>query len=119
VEDYQTDCLIVLLGKPNIQLKAPSSSATYVGQSAVFHCVVVGEPDPVVHWKNSSNSIITDGGRFAVFSNGTLVINNLLKTDDGSLYTCEAVNSYGTTAASATLRVNGMWCSLCKGHCFV
>jgi len=98
---------------------APSTSSTYVGQTAVFHCVVVGEPDPVVHWKNNSNSIITDGGRFEVFGNGTLKINNLLKTDDGSLYTCEAVNSYGTTAASATLRVNGTWCSLCREQCFV
>ena len=99
--------------------KAPSLSSTYVGQSAVFHCVVVGDPDPVVHWKNSSNSIITSGGRFEVFRNGTLEINNLLKTDDGSLYTCEAVNSYGTTAASTTLRVNGMWGTLCQEQCFV
>ena len=114
-----TDCLIILLGKPSILFKAPSSSSTYVGQSAVFHCVVVGDPDPVVHWKNSSNSIIISGGRFEVFSNGTLEINNLLKTDDESLYTCEAVNSYGTTAASTTLRVNGMWFSLWKEQCFV
>ena len=114
-KDDQTEWLIVILGKPSITLfKAPSLSSTYVGQSAVFYCVVIGDPDPVIHWKNSSNSIITSGGRFKVFSNGTLEIKNLLKTDDWSLYTCEATNSFGTTAASATLHVSGMLWNLVK-----
>ena len=81
--------------------------AAYVGQSGEFHCVAVGDPNPTVHWKNSS-VIITTGGRFEVFINGSLKINNLLKSDDGSLYICEAENSYGITTASATLQVHGM-----------
>ena len=102
------DCYSILLGKPSIiRFQAPSSLTTYVGQSAVFHCDVVGDPEPVVNWKNSSNSIISGGVKFQVFSNHTLKIINLQKSDDGNLYTCEAENSYGVTAASATLRVNG------------
>lgn len=80
---------------------------TFIGQSATFHCIAVGDPRPTVRWKNSS-AIITTSGKFEVFSNGSLKINNLLKSDDGSFFTCEAENLYGTTAASTTLHVNGM-----------
>ena len=74
----------------------------------MFHCITVGDPKPIVRWKNSSSAIITTHGRFEVFSNGSLKISNLQKSDDGGLFICEAENLYGTTAASTTLRVNGM-----------
>lgn len=96
---------LAVKGKPTI-LQAPSVLSTYIGQSGMFHCVVVGDPKPTVHWKNSSGIIITSGGRFDVFSNNSLKISNLLKSDDGSFFTCEAENSYGKTAASTTLYVN-------------
>lgn len=95
---------LAVKGKPTI-VQAPSVLAAYVGQSGEFHCVAVGDPNPTVRWKNSS-VIITTGGRFEVFINGSLKINNLLKSDDGSLYICEAENSYGITTASATLQVH-------------
>ena len=75
----------------------------------MFYCEVVGAPKPIVNWKNGSNVIISSGGRFEVFSNGSLRISNLMKSDDGSLFICEARNLYGTTSASATLHVNGMY----------
>ena len=84
----------------------------------MFHCVVVGDPKPTVHWKNSSGIIITSGGRFDVFSNNSLKISNLLKSDDGSFFTCEAENSYGKTAASTTLYVNGEYQRSCKKCAF-
>lgn len=68
----------------------------------------------MVYWKNSSNLIIISGGRFEVFSNGILVINNLLKIDDRSLYICEVVNLYGIIVVSVILFVGGMWCLICK-----
>lgn len=93
-------------GKPTI-VQAPTALVSYVGQSVIFHCVVVGNPKPNVCWKNSSE-IVTTRGRIEVFSNGSLKINNLLKSDDGSFFICEAKNSYGISTASATLHVNGM-----------
>lgn len=104
----QQHIIFVFLGKPTI-IQAPSLLSTYVGLSGIFHCVVVGNPKPTVRWKNSSNAIITSGGRFEVFSNESLKISNLLKSDDGSFFTCEAENSYGTTTASTTLRVTGQF----------
>ena len=102
--------LITVLGVPAVSIsKTPSSSATYVGQSALFHCEVVGYPKPVLNWKNISDAIISSGGRFEVFSNGSLRINNLVKSDDGSLFICKAYNSFGSTSASTTLIVNGMY----------
>lgn len=104
----QQHIIFVFLGKPTI-IQAPSLLSTYVGLSGIFHCVVVGNPKPTVRWKNGSNAIITSGARFEVFSNKSLKISNLLKSDDGSFFTCEAENSYGTTTASTTLRVTGQF----------
>ena len=73
----------------------------------MLHCVVVGDPKPTVRWKNST-AIIKTGGRFEVFSNGSLKISSLEKSDNGRLFTCEAENSYGITLASSTLNVDGM-----------
>ena len=73
----------------------------------MLHCVVVGDPKPTVRWKNNT-AIINTGGRFEVFSNGSLKISSLEKSDDGRLFTCEAENSYGITLASSTLNVDGM-----------
>lgn len=98
------------LGKPTI-IQLPSVSVGYVGQPGEFHCVVVGDPKPSIQWKNDSD-VITTGGRLEVFVNGTLKIKRLLKSDDGSLFTCEAENLYGSTSASASLQVNGTVCHL-------
>ena len=93
------------IGKPTI-IQPPSVLDAYVGQPGVFHCVAVGDPKPSIQWKNGSD-VISTGGRLEVFVNGTLKIKGLLKSDDSGFFTCEAENSYGSTSASASLRVNG------------
>lgn len=94
------------LGKPMI-IQPPSVLVAYVGQPGEFHCVAVGDPKPSIQWRNDSD-VVTTGGRLEAFVNGTLKIKGLLKSDDGSLFTCEAKNSYGSTSASAFLQVNGI-----------
>jgi len=95
--------ILAVKGKPTI-IQPPSVLVAYVGQPGVFHCVAVGDPKPSIQWRNDSD-VVTTGGRLEVFVNGTLKIKSLLKSDDSSFFTCEAENLYGSTSASASLKV--------------
>ena len=80
--------------------------SSHQGQSASFHCVTIGIPQPSVSWKDPQNNAISSTGRFEILSNGTLRIRDLKKSDAG-FYKCVASNSFGDTPASAFLTVLG------------
>ena len=78
-------------------------------KSAVFDCAVnPSELMPKITWKQTKDKKKTPvselGSRFTVFSNGSLEIKRLIKSDQ-AFYVCIASNFIGTVQTSAYLRV--------------
>lgn len=61
---------------------------------ALFSCVATGDPAPKIVWFRGSTAIPTDGDRYEVMDNGTLMIHNTDETDVGFIE-CMAKNAAG------------------------
>ncbi|OON20634.1 immunoglobulin I-set domain protein, partial [Opisthorchis viverrini] len=92
--------------KPRI-VRAPSSIATIAGQSALFVCLVEGNPAPKVQWKVSGTAVSEEHfGKTARAPRGSVLrVTNTLPNYNGAVITCTATNALGRAEESATLTV--------------
>ena len=68
-------------------------------------CAATGTPRPTISW-NINGQPLRAGGRLVVQDNGTLLIRNAVKGDQG-VYTCTAKNYEGEDSSSSNVHVNG------------
>ncbi|GLV37958.1 Neuroglian [Carabus blaptoides fortunei] len=71
-------------------------------KTIIMKCRVFGVPKPRVEWYRSGKKLT--GGRYEVWNNGDLQIQNVQFSDAGE-YTCYASNKFGQVEASTSLRV--------------
>ena len=74
-----------------------------------LNCEPDAAPPPTFEWSKvtgNNQGVITPGGRYKLFSNGTLVIANVTKNDEGR-YSCEATNFLDSATATAGATVLG------------
>ncbi|XP_067327283.1 immunoglobulin superfamily containing leucine-rich repeat protein [Anolis sagrei] len=121
--NLKMDCML-----PSVQLVYHSSlgnSVLHDGLTLFLHCSAVGKPTPEIRWtiQTSAQTVAINGpnaeeggdnalagvtspqkkgGRFLVFKNGSMVITNFNKADEG-LYTCQALNDVGSREVSVNV----------------
>jgi roundabout axon guidance receptor 2 len=78
----------------------PLKSTTYLP------CRTIGNPTPKVNWYKNGYRIQLDS-RIMMSNNGSLIINELQKSDVGT-YTCTASSDSGNTSRSATIKVSSI-----------
>lgn len=86
---------MIFSGRPIIT-EGPKDVELKLGERAVFHCRVAGEPQPIVKWMRDANEVPMDGERYFVQQDGSLVINDVSEDDAGE-YECVAHNDMGET----------------------
>ncbi|GFR29678.1 contactin-2 [Trichonephila clavata] len=73
----------------------PVDQTLQEGDAASFLCHASGFPQPTVTWmKEEGIKEIIEDERIKTFSNGTLIISNVKKTDEG-IYSCTVSNNIG------------------------
>uniref|UniRef100_A0A8C7YR22 Roundabout guidance receptor 1 n=1 Tax=Oryzias sinensis TaxID=183150 RepID=A0A8C7YR22_9TELE len=93
---------LTVLERPTF-VKRPSSVVVLTDESVEFHCVVQGDPVPIVRWRRDDSDL--PKGRFEVLVDHTLIIRQVTSSDEGS-YTCVVENMVGKSEASASLTVH-------------
>uniref|UniRef100_A0A0N4W175 TITIN protein n=1 Tax=Haemonchus placei TaxID=6290 RepID=A0A0N4W175_HAEPC len=83
-----------------------SSSATVIGRSAQFKCIVTGMPPPEVAWYVDGDVIHSCREYEIVYEDGVCIlrINEAMAEDEGE-YSCEAKNSAGKAVTKCYLKV--------------
>ena len=74
-----------------------------------LNCEPDAVPLPTFKWSKvtgNNQSEIRSGGRYKLFSNGTLIIASVTQNDEGQ-YSCEATNDLGIRNATANASVLG------------
>ncbi|RXN00573.1 Kalirin [Acipenser ruthenus] len=81
------------------------------GQTVVLCCKISGRPKPNITLKGPDQNLVVNNIRFTIDIRDTgeilLKICNLMPQDTG-IYTCVAVNQYGTASSSASIKVQGV-----------
>lgn len=104
------------LSAPNIINKAPYMLHFMAATQAFLHCQATGNPSPIIRWyklevkydRLFSQGVPESGDqRIYHHSNGTLEINQLNETWDGGIYTCLAVNFYGSDTMHKYICIGG------------
>ncbi|XP_054723240.1 cell adhesion molecule DSCAM-like [Uloborus diversus] len=91
--DSHTSQLIVNV-PPSIQ-EDPQDQTLQEGKDATFICRGTGFPQPTITWsKGKEANDKSQNERMQVFANGSLLISNIQKTDEG-MYSCTISNSIG------------------------
>ncbi|XP_054719282.1 hemicentin-1-like [Uloborus diversus] len=88
--DSYTSLLVVNV-PPSI-LQDPQDQTLQEGQDALFSCPARGFPQPVVIWSRGNEKLQNE--RIQTFTNGSLLINKIDKSDEG-LYRCTISNNIG------------------------
>ncbi|XP_068596907.1 matrix-remodeling-associated protein 5 [Brachionichthys hirsutus] len=101
MELFQVD---VFMTPPRIEHVRTAQMRITLGEHFQVDCVATGLPDPEVSWSLPDGTLINnalqsdDGGlrsrRYVIFANGTLLLHQMGKTDEGD-YTCHAENKLG------------------------
>ncbi|XP_061431384.1 LOW QUALITY PROTEIN: immunoglobulin superfamily member 10-like [Lethenteron reissneri] len=112
--DMQGVTMNVTLEAARIDKRAAGASGTDLvvsaGGTAWLDCVASGLPRPDVSWSLPDGTTADgdgeqkDGGRRAVLRNGTLLVRNVARGDEG-VYTCVARNAAGGDEATVRLSV--------------
>ncbi|XP_062504884.1 hemicentin-1-like isoform X2 [Corticium candelabrum] len=85
----------------------PLDSRQANGRDVLLHCGAEGWSTPRISWaKLPNNNLPFDQMRHFILQNGSLMITNVRKSDEGS-YVCSAVNALGTVKSTARLLVEG------------
>ena len=88
---------------PIIEL-GPANQTLPLKSTASLPCRAVGTPTPKVNW-HKDGQLVQLGNRITMASNGTLLIEDLQKSDAG-MYTCIASSESGNTSWSAALTIS-------------
>jgi roundabout axon guidance receptor 2 len=93
--------------KENFQLE-PHDLQLPAGEQAIFHCLTPkGNPAPRVSWRKEQQVIRAGFGRVQQLANGSLLIGQVRKSDQGK-FVCVAENLVGVReSAPANLIVHG------------
>ena len=81
----------------------------FLGSEGRLNCEPDAVPQPTFEWSKvagDNQGGINSGGRYKLFSNGTLVIANVTQNDEGK-YKCKATNLLGSDSATANVSVLG------------
>ncbi|KAJ8720965.1 hypothetical protein PYW08_006430 [Mythimna loreyi] len=99
--EYVTTLIVQYL--PEININSTTIEGILGDLALRIPCKVVGVPTPVITWKKNGN-VITPSEKYSI-QDGALVIMKPAASDSSS-YTCEAMNSMGSTSAAfqATVR---------------
>uniref|UniRef100_A0A8C5FJS0 Protein tyrosine kinase 7 (inactive) n=1 Tax=Gadus morhua TaxID=8049 RepID=A0A8C5FJS0_GADMO len=87
-----------------VWVKKPAESSLEEGKPGYLHCHAQANPEPVVIWMRNSMMISPDDGRYKLFPNGTLRINNV-EVYDGQVYACETKTDAGRLVGQARVWV--------------
>lgn len=78
-----------------------------IGSNAQLVCNAMGDPTPSLTWYFGSVPIPNPSlPRYSVDSNYTLIISNVVLSDEGSMFVCQASNDAGIESATVSLTVN-------------
>nr|XP_002122982.1 peroxidasin-like protein [Ciona intestinalis] len=92
----------------DIRFRANNSGVHRLGDDAVVYCDVEGDPHPLVSWRTPVVGFVFpyQEDRVTVYTNGTLVVKNLTRSDSGT-YVCYAQLSSTTTRSQrpTTIRI--------------
>ncbi|XP_051513869.1 matrix-remodeling-associated protein 5-like [Myxocyprinus asiaticus] len=104
----------VLMRPPKIENTGAQHMRVANGDNFLVDCVASGLPDPEVSWSLPDGTMINnalqsdDGGtrnrRYIIFDNGTLLLQQMGKNDEGN-YTCYAKNNLGEDAMKVSIQV--------------
>ena len=88
-------------------VSAPVDAQAGLTNSVTFHCGFSGNPTPRIKWLKDSIPVpLTTSDKYDVQLEGTLLVRDLRRTDEGT-YECVAENVAGTARAYARLTVWG------------
>ncbi|XP_048084667.1 papilin [Alosa alosa] len=91
-----------VLGDPRITT-APNNVQVVQGSTAQLPCVVTGD-NVNIGWSRNGVPVRPDGRYVQVSSDGTLILNNVQPSDEGT-YTCNAYTGTFSVSATAEVRV--------------
>jgi len=94
--------LNVIALPPKITEPPAPITKTVVTSNVLMRCKVIGAPKPTIQW--FKNGIALTGGRYEIFADGTLKINDVTSTDQGE-YECRAKNKFDEDKATGMLEV--------------
>ncbi|KAG1929316.1 matrix-remodeling-associated protein 5 [Pimephales promelas] len=113
-EDMELFQVEVLMRPPKIENNGAHHKRIANGDNFLVDCVASGLPDPAVSWSLPDGTMITnalqsdDSGsrnrRYIIFGNGTLLLQQMGKKDEGN-YTCFAKNNLGEDAMKVNVQV--------------
>ncbi|XP_037550585.1 papilin [Nematolebias whitei] len=83
--------------------KAPTNIQVPEGSTAHLPCVVSGD-NISIGWSRNGVPVRPDGSNILVSSDGSLILNNMKSSDEGS-YTCNAYTGIYSVSATAEVRV--------------
>lgn len=92
---------------PKFEVAPPVNLDVIEMQSVYLDCVASGSPTPTIKWDHDSTIISTnegDDGRFRIFDNGTLLLQEA-RQEDAGIYGCFIGNSAGFKRAETLLIV--------------
>ncbi|CAB1325158.1 unnamed protein product [Coregonus sp. 'balchen'] len=113
-EDMELFQVEVLMMPPKIEHLATAQKRVTSGENFQVDCVASGLPDPEVSWSLPDGTMINnalqsdDSGtrsrRYVIFGNGTLLLQQMGKKDEGD-YTCHAKNELGEDEMKVSVKV--------------
>ncbi|OWA51630.1 Roundabout-like protein 2 [Hypsibius exemplaris] len=103
-----TTAILTVHSRPSF-LMTPRDQRVAMNGAVSFDCLTTGNPPPAVFWtKEGSQVLMFPGqphGRYAVQSDGTLLIETVKKEDTG-YYVCSALSVAGSSIAKVYLEVS-------------
>lgn len=102
-ESIKTTVEVLIL--PKFDVEPPKNLEVVELQQVYLDCVASGSPKPIIKWDHETNTINDgDDGRFKIFDNGTLLLNEA-RQDDAGIYGCIIGNSAGFKRSETMLIV--------------
>ncbi|XP_036379695.1 matrix-remodeling-associated protein 5-like [Megalops cyprinoides] len=113
-EDVKQFQIEILMKPPKIKRLATAQKRVTYGKNFQVDCLASGIPNPEMFWILPDGTIINNtlqpnyrgalSGRYVIFENGTLLVQQLTQRDEGD-YTCYARNNLGKDEMKISVKV--------------